>query len=219
MTTIAEDLLLLLTRDNGSNGLTVADTAVGGALLAELAGTERVDLDERGRIRTLDSTGTGDALLDEAMVRLGDQVGRKPEPAVQKVGKGMAKRAYEQLARAELVEPREHGALGVTLWTSWRPLDEEPAERLRSELVDVLAGRRGADLRTGTLLSLLLATDQLGRGLPKEARGGLTMREIKRSAKEVSRGRWAGEAVHKAMQDVNAAVMTAVFAGGATAST
>ncbi len=215
MTTIAEDLLLLLTRENGGNGLTMADATVAGALLAELAGTERIALDDKQRIELVDSSSTGDALLDEALVRLGDQVGRRPKQAVQKVGKGMARRAYEQLARAELVEPREHGALGMTLWTSWRPLDGTHADRLRADLVDVLAGRREADLRTGTLVALLHATSQLGRGLPKEARGGLTMREINRAAKEVSRGRWASEAVQKAIQDVNAAMIAAVAAGGA----
>lgn len=218
MTTIAEDLLLLLTREKGGNGLTDADTAVAGALLAELAGTERVDLDERERIRLLDTTSTGDALLDEALVRLGQQAGRKPKQAIQKFGKGLARVAYDQLARAELVEPKEHGALGLTLWTSWRPLDAGRTERMRAELVDVLARRREADLRSGTLISLLRATDQLGRGLPKEARGGLTMREIKAAAKEVSRGRWASEAVQKAVQDVNAALIATMAAGGAAAT-
>lgn len=217
MTTIAEDLLMLLTRQGGRNGLTVADTTVAGALLAELAGLERVALDDRGRIQLVDGATTGEPLLDEALLRFGGQVGRKPKPALQKAGKGMARKAYEELARAELVDPTEHGALGVTLWTSFSPLDQGYADRLRSDLVDVLAGRREADLRTGTLISMLRATDQLSRGLPKESRGGLTMREIKRAAKDVSQGRWASEAVQKAVQDVNAA-MVAVMAGGAAAN-
>lgn len=215
MTTIAGDLLLLLTRDNGGNGLTLADATVAGALLAELAGTERVALDEDRRIVVIDPSSTGDALLDEALRRFGGQVGRRPKAAVQKVGKGLARLAYEQLARDELVEPREHGALGVTLWTSWHPLDGAYADRLRAGLVDVLAGRQEADLRTGSLVSLLHATNQLGRGLPKEARGGLTMREIRTAAKEVAQGRWAGEAVQKAIQDVNAALLATIAAGGA----
>lgn len=218
MTTIAEDLLMLLTRENGGNGLTLADATVAGAMLAELAGTERVALDDKQRIELVDSSSTGDALLDEALVRFGEQVGRKPKPAIQKVGKGMARRAYEQLARAELVEPVEHGALGLTLWTSWRPLDGGHADRLRAQLVDVLAGRREADLRTGTLVSLLHATTQLGRGLPKNVRGGLTMREINRAAKEIARGRWASEAVQKAIQDVNAALIATMAAGAGASS-
>lgn len=218
MTTIAEDLLLLLTREKGGNGLTDADTAVAGALLAELAGTERLDLDERGGIRLLDTTATGQALLDEAMVRLGQQAGRKPKPAIQKTGRGMARLAYEQLARAELVAPQEHGAMGLRLWTSWRPLDQGRTARLRAELVDVLAGRREADLRSGTLISLLRATEQLGRGLPKEDRGGLTMREIRQAAKEVARGRWASEAVAKAVADINAVLLTTIAASGVATS-
>lgn len=218
MTTIAEDLLLLLTNDRGGNNLMLADATVAGALLAELAGREHVALDDRGRISLVDSASVGDPLLDEALLRFGDRVGTRPKAAIQKAGKGLAKQAYEQLARAELVEPVDRRALGLSFGTRFVPMDGGRVAATRAELVDVLSGRREPDLRTGTLISLLRATGQLGRGLPAESRGGLTMREIKGSAKDVSQGRWASEAVLKAVQDVNAALVATIAAGGAANS-
>ena len=73
---IAEDLLLLLTADDTGKlaaDSTNTDMALGGALLAELALTERVDIagpDERvreGRLVVRDASPTGDSVLDEAL--------------------------------------------------------------------------------------------------------------------------------------------------------
>ena len=77
---IAEDLLLLLTADD--TGKAAADSsntkiALGGALLAELALMERVDIadpDERvteGRLILRDASQTGDSLLDDALATVG----------------------------------------------------------------------------------------------------------------------------------------------------
>lgn len=218
MATIAEELLLLVTRPNGHHGLTSADVAVAGALVAELAGREHVTVDERRRLQLVDAGATGDPLLDEALLRLGPLVGKNPKTVIQKLGKGMSEKAYERLAVAELVDRKEHRLMGLTLHTSWPPLQPHRTDALRAELVDVLAGRREPDLRTGTLVSLLRATSSLGRALPREARVGLPMSDVRRRAKEISQGRWAPEAVRKAVEELNSAVMVAVMAGGAASS-
>src|SRR5215208_6739076 len=73
---LAEDLLLLLTDDDTGKlaaSSTEVDVALGGALLAELALMDRVDVagaDERvreGRLVVRDANPTADSLLDEAL--------------------------------------------------------------------------------------------------------------------------------------------------------
>ena len=75
------------------------------------------------------------------------------------------------------------------------------------------AGRDDAepDLRTGTLISLLQATSAWSTALPKEVRGGLKGGDIKRRAKEIAKGRWGSEAVRKAVEATNAAMMVAIY--------
>ncbi|HSP61008.1 MAG TPA: GPP34 family phosphoprotein, partial [Ornithinimicrobium sp.] len=138
--------------------------------------------------------------------------------AIRKVAKGMEEKAYGRLAVAELVDRRKHRLLGVRLLTSWPPLQTHRTEALSAELVDVLAGRRDPDLRTGTLVSLMRERSSLGRALPREVRTGLPMSDVRRRAKEVAKGRWAPEAVRKAVEELNSAVMVAVMAGGAAGS-
>lgn len=217
MATIAEDLLILLTGEDGRHGLSLPDVTMSGALLSELAGRERIDLGDGGRLRVLDDTRVDEPLLDEALERFVGQAGRKPKGAIQRAAKGLAEETYQSLARAERVEPLEQGVLGITLRRAWRPVTEAAGtatgapgpDAIRAELHEVLSGRQEADLRTGTLLALLRATGTLGRAFPREQRGGLSMNEIRRTAKEVAEGRWGSQAVRQAVQEMNAAVTTA----------
>ena len=78
-------------------------------------------------------------------------------------------------------------------------------------LLRVLSGQAEPDLRTGTLISLLQATSAWSTALPKEVRGGLKGGDIKRRAKEIAKGRWGSEAVRKAVEATNAAMMVAIY--------
>jgi enolase len=61
--------------------------------------------------------------------------------------------------------------------------------------------------RTAALASLLSAVDAVPKVVPSDDR-----RAVKRRAKEIAEGEWAGVAVRKAVEAVNAAVATAVVA-------
>jgi len=93
---IAEDLLLLLYDDEsgkpiaGSPGL---DYALGGAVLIELTLLGKVDIAEAGeqvkagRLKILDTTPTGDAVLDERLAILAGKPGAKPKDLMGKLSK------------------------------------------------------------------------------------------------------------------------------------
>ncbi|MGO0575427.1 GOLPH3/VPS74 family protein [Ornithinimicrobium panacihumi] len=208
---IAEEFLLLTMNDKGISSVTNRETGTAGALLSELAGQERVMVDERGRLQVVDASSTGDAILDEALVRIGDRQGKKPQSVLGPLGKGMNKVLLERLAVAEIVEADRNEALGVSLFTTWPFVDTAHRDALRQDLLRVLSAQAEPDLRTGTLISLLQANSAWSTALPKDARGGLKGGDIKRSAKEIAKGRWGSEAVRKAVEAANAALFVAVY--------
>lgn len=212
---IAEEMMLVTRADSGYDHVGYADLAVAGALLAELALRERVELAD-GRLAMVDTTPTGDDLLDEALRRFAERVGKKPKNVLQRVGRGLAREVLERLSRAEIVQERPTALLGARLWSAWEVLDTERRDRLREELLRVLTGVQEVDGRTGSLVSLLLATSALDNALPKGERGGLRLRELKASAKEISQGRWASKAVADAVAAATAAAAaaSAASAGG-----
>ena len=64
----------------------------------------------------------------------------------------------------------------------------------------------------GALVSLLHAVNILHTVVPEDLRPGMTNRDVKRRGKEVLEGRWAPEAVAKAVQEATTAAMVAVTA-------
>lgn len=218
---IAEEYLLLTMRDDGRSTVSSRDTGVAGALLCELASREEVMVDERGRLRLVGTGSTGDEVLDEALLRCADKEGRKPKDALAHIGKGMPRQLLERLARAEVVQERPTSAFGVRMWSAWPLVDTTHRDALRTELVRVLRHAEQPDARTGSLVSLLQATDAWGTALPREHRQGLSGREISRAAKEIAEGRWASDAVARAVAEVSAAaaaVVVAVSADGGASS-
>lgn len=216
---VAEELLLVGTALDGRNLLSSHRPVVlAGALLTELVVRERLDLDERGRLRVVDGGTIGEPLLDDALVRFGQRAGKKPKDVLGKVGRALEQPLLDSLVRRELVRPEPVRALGMTLTTRWPALTTGPRDAVLTDLVRVLTGAQEPDSRTGALVSLLFAGDALPRVVTKDLRQGLTGRDLRRRAKEVTKGRWASEAVARAVQEATAATIAAVSAGGAAAS-
>ena len=215
---IAEELLLVGTSPEGRNLLGSSRTVVlGGALLTELALRERLDVDERKRLRVLDGGTIGEPLLDEALVRFTEREGKKPKDVLDRVGKKLQQPLLDSLVRRELIRPEPVTALGLTLTTRWPALVTGPRDAVVGDLVQVVTGAREPDSRTCALISLLHAVEALPKVVTKEMRPGMTNGEVKRRGKEITKGRWAPEAVAKAVEEATTAVMVvAVTAGGAS---
>lgn len=213
---IAEEYLLVTRHDRGHDAVGHTDLAVAGALLCELALLERIALTDRRRIEVVDPSPTGDALLDEALTRFAAHEGKKPQAVLHRVGRGLPGQLLDRLARAEVVQADQSRWLGIRWGTRWRILDTSGRDALRAELLAVLAGRQPVDGRTGSLISIVVATDALGHALPKETRAGLRLGELKRSAKEISEGRWGAAAVADVVRETAAATTAVVVAAAAS---
>ncbi|MHA6631163.1 GOLPH3/VPS74 family protein [Pseudonocardia sichuanensis] len=216
MTTITEDLVLLLL-DPGSGRAVVdgtsLDRAIGGALLLDLALRERISADGDGakaRLRVLDPTPTGDALLDEAASRLaGNPV--RAQKAVERLARRTRTPVLERLVERGVVRRESSRVLGVFPSTTW-PSTDGAGKELRGRIAAVLRDGARPDQHVALLISLVHAV----RAEHKVVDG--PRRQLRARAAEVAEGDWAGVAVRKAVQAVQTSVMAAVTASTVAAS-
>lgn len=207
---VAEEYVLLTMNDAGRSSVSARDAGVAGALLGELAAGERVMVDARGRMEVVDSGSTGDDILDTVLTRIAEKAGRKPKDVLSHLGRGMTRELLGRLATAEIVQEDRTEVLGVRVFSTWPFVDTTHRDALRAELVRVLRGEQQPDARTGSLVALLEATGAWRTALPGETRQGLSGREIGHAAKEIGKGRWASEAVRKAVEAAAGAATAAM---------
>ncbi|MGZ6864235.1 MAG: GOLPH3/VPS74 family protein [Blastococcus sp.] len=217
---IAEDLLLLLTTDDTGRlraGSTHMRMALGGALLAELALMQRIDLagpDERVHERRLivrDAGPTGDSMLDEALATVGRKEGKKPRNVVSALGKGTRVRLYERLAEAGLLRAEEGRILGIIPTHRWPAEHTGHEASVRAGLVTALRDGVATDARVRALVSLLLALRAVHKAVAPES-VGLSKQELKASATRIAEGDWVGKAVRSAI-DTETAIIASSSSG------
>jgi hypothetical protein len=223
---LAEDLLLLLTDDEtgklAASG-TEVDVALGGALLVELALTDRVDVaraGERvreGRLVVRNPGPTGDDLLDEALTLVLQREGKKPQSVVTRLGKRARVRLYERLVESGVLRTEADRILGIFPTHRWPTNDAAHESSVRATLLTALREGATAEARTGALISLLLALNAVQQTVDPDSLG-LSKQELKANAKRIAEGDWAAKAVRQAIDGMNAAVIaatsSAVVVGG-----
>jgi hypothetical protein len=217
MTTVAEDLYLLLHLPDTGRAVvdrTSLDRALGGALLLDLSVHNRITAEgdgARAKI-TVDTRSTGDALLDLALERLGPGPLRA-QRGVERLARRIREPVLEGLAGRGLVERRDERWLGLFPHTTWTIVDHRPGDALRRRLAEVLLGKGDPDEHLAGLISLVHAV----KAEHKLVDGN--RRELRARAEEIAGGDWAGVAVRKAVQAVQASVAVAVSAAAAAGST
>ncbi|GEP36152.1 hypothetical protein NSZ01_39200 [Nocardioides szechwanensis] len=229
-TLIAEDLLLLLLDDTKGTvrASSYLASALGGAVLVELALAEAVELEEKTsawRSAKVRPTGAApqdaaphDAAPHDPVLTAGlatiTEKDRSPQDLVNRLGKGLKETLTDRLVERGLLERREEKVLGVFPRTRWPAADATHEHDVRRQVRAALVEGAQPDPRTGALVALLAAVDQAHRVVDHE---GMSSREVKRRAKDIATGDWAAKAVRDAVAATVAAVTTAVTA--ATAAT
>ncbi|MBK1786412.1 GOLPH3/VPS74 family protein [Prauserella cavernicola] len=214
---IAEDLLLLVFDDEEGKplaGVNNLEYSLAGALLIELAMLGRVDVTDesddgkQGRLVLRDSSPTGNEALDIALETIAKVEGRKPKDAVSPLSDGgkLSGRLLAGLADRGVLRREQGKVLKLFPVTRWPAEDSRHEEATRAELERVLVHGAEPAERTGALISLLA-----GMGVTKRIVEGPDQKLIESRAKEIAEGNWASEAMRKAVEQVTAAVMIAVF--------
>ncbi|MDH2416842.1 GPP34 family phosphoprotein [Nocardioides sp. CER19] len=216
---IAEDLVLLAYDDEGGRAdwrmTERLDAALAGALLIELTEAGRIGLDgegRKGRLQILDTTPTGEPVLDAALARLEGRDGRRPKDVIGRLTKRLRTDLLEGLAARGVLRLERDRILGLFPRSSWPAEDSSHEDQLRARLQGVLVTGLTPDSRTAAVIALLHAIDAIPRVVDKADR-----RVARARAKEIAEGDWAAEATRKAVQEVSAAVMTVVIAGAVVA--
>lgn len=229
---IAEELLLLLTDDTSGKpvvGSTELEHGLAGAVLLELAMSGRVDVEpgrgfgRKERLVVTDGSAVGEPVLDEALRRIAQKPGRKPETVLGALRKGLRDNLYERLATQGVLRAERTKVLGLFAATHWPTVDPSCGARLRQALYDTLVVGREPAPPVAALVSLLFALRAIPkvveRGPDHMARMDRTERKrVQARAKQISEGAWAAAAVRRAVDAVNAATVaaiTVVTAGGA----
>lgn len=213
---IAEDLLLLLFDDKAGtpvNGVSNLEHSLAGAVLIELAMLGRVDVTadaddgKPGRLVIRDSSPTGEATLDDSLATLSTMEGKKPKDVIGPLSKGeLSQRLLEGLAQRGILRRERGKVLGLFPTTRWPAEDSRHEELTRAALNRVLVDGQQPSERTTALVALLA-----GLGVTKQVVGGRDPRLVERRATEIAEGNWAGDALRKAVEEITAAVMTALF--------
>ncbi|GAA1623303.1 GOLPH3/VPS74 family protein [Georgenia ruanii] len=221
---LAEDLLLLLTDDaSGRPTLdgTRLDLVLAGAVVLDLAVAGRVDVSgpgepvRPGRLVVRAPSPTGDAVLDEALRRVAARRPAKPEAVLPGLAKQLRPTLLTRLTERGILRAAEGRVLGIFPTRAWPAADSSHEDGVRRGLHEVLVVGRSPAPREAALISLLDAAGQVPKVL---AGSGLDRRELRRRARDIAAGEFAGAAVRRAIEAVTAATMAAISAGAVAAS-
>ena len=218
---IAEELLLLLTRDTGklARPTREADRALAGAVLIELATRGLVDVAgpggpvRRGRLVLRTGPRPDHEVLRTALDVLRQKEGRSPKSAVEKLARGLRAAVTGSLLRQGVLVRSDHRVLGLVPTHRYPVRDRVAAEEVRAAVLAGLAGGGKPTPHVAALITLLHAIGALTAVLDVPDK-----KAAKARAKQISQGDWAADAVRKAVAAVNAAVIGVVVSANSGVS-
>nr|WP_042191204.1 GPP34 family phosphoprotein [Kibdelosporangium sp. MJ126-NF4]CEL19915.1 hypothetical protein [Kibdelosporangium sp. MJ126-NF4]CTQ97139.1 hypothetical protein [Kibdelosporangium sp. MJ126-NF4] len=218
----AHDLLLLVLDDETGKilpGLPMVDTALAGAVLVDLTVRGLVDLTgehdhgRKGRLIMRSGQLPPEPVMQQGLNVISQLQGRKPDAALKPLAKGLRDQLAAELIHAGILRREEHKVLGLFRTNRLPANDSSYEAELRARLWHVLSGEVAPDWRTGPLIALLHAMNAVTTVISVPNK-----RAAKRRAKEIAYGTWASEAVRRAVQAMQAAVIASVIAATSASS-
>ncbi|MFI6100926.1 GPP34 family phosphoprotein [Lentzea sp. NPDC051213] len=211
---LTEDLMLLFI--NQQNGKLLADSssvenALAGAVLIELVDSGRVAFEPNGKkLQVVDPTPLKNALLQESVARFDKPM--KPQRAVERIRKKLRDNVIAELEGRGVLRTEPRKVFGIFPAKRYVITNETVSGEVRKAVGEVAAGYRGADARTGALITLLFAVKAVHKAFDGDKR------ELNKRAKDIAAGNWAGDAVRRAVEAIQAGVTAATAAAAAAAS-
>lgn len=221
---IAEDLLLLLLDDESGDPLTDGTKlprVLAGAVLLELAldgyvtpADEGEDVKKGRLVVRLDGTPDDPILARTLDVIRDARRPMKPEAVIEKLDTELRTAVFERVIDRGWVRESRRKVLGIFPAKTWPSVDESHEREVRHELGGVLIEGLDPAPRAAALISLLSAVDAAAKAFPEADR-----KAIRKRAKDIAEGEWAGAAVRKAVDAINTAVFVAVMVPAVAAGT
>ena len=216
MDELCDDLLLLAVRPDGTLALPAhLRFGISGAELVRLAAARRVDI-ERGRIVVLDTTPTGDGLLDAALASMAG--GRRGPSAKAWVARHRPGLVHFYLGRAEaagIVRAERGTRLGFIPVTRWLVTDTARAAAARARLAAVATGTGPVSQEQAALAGLASAAGVALVAFPGRA-GGAARKRLREAGK---RDPGVSAAINAAADNATAAAADATVRSATAAAT
>ncbi|SDT82662.1 Golgi phosphoprotein 3 (GPP34) [Streptomyces sp. TLI_053] len=216
--TLAEEIMLLSLDDESGQAKDrwTVGWIVAGGLLLELALAERVRVDGN-RVEVVDTSSTGDALLDDRLEAIAAWAGSARAATVAAwLRKDQLKSIEATLAglcARGIVTEERHRALGLFPVRRFPEADGTVERELRERLNRVVLEDAEPDLRTAGLIGLLH-----GARLHRLAFPGEPRKRVEPRMAAVAEGQWAAEAVQDTIRATQVAIMAATAAASAAAA-
>ncbi|MEQ4720273.1 GPP34 family phosphoprotein [Nonomuraea sp. B19D2] len=200
--TIAEEVLLLAYSEDGMPLISWPQLvpALAGAILAELAIRERVEVSDE-KVTLKDASPLGDAELDAALARIAaESTEQKPVWWIQQLRSAeLRQRLLSRLAESGVLSEQRAKRMIIFTTMRWPEADPSVEGEVRDRVHSVLAGA-DPDARTAALIAIVHAA-KLDREVFPEG--------SEQRVAEIMEGAWAGAAVAKTIAGVQAAAMAA----------
>ncbi|MFG3688846.1 GPP34 family phosphoprotein [Micromonospora sp. NPDC047740] len=210
--TLADELVLLAYDDAGTNrlGRPHLDYGLAGAVLLELTLAGRVEVVE-GRLAVVDPTPVGHPVLDEALARVGAEgKRRRPKDWVGRLARQLSDRVLAGLVEAGVLRRESDRVLGLfprTRYPSPTGGEPVPETQARRRMHAAVVADGPVDARTAALIALSRSV-----GLDRKLFPDLPKDRVKARLAEITAGDWASAATRKAIEETQAAVLTAITA-------
>ena len=207
--------ILLLALDDGAGTTSQAGfytNAMGGAILAELAmtGSITIDDDKKKKVNLGRRDRLGDPILDECLTMIAEA--KKPKKASEWVGKfagvkDLKHRAARQLVTKGLLAEETDTVLMIFKRTVYPEVDGGPEKDLLERMEKaIFTATTDLEARTVVIIALANAAGMLNKIFPKKK-----LKERKKRLEQLSSGQLAGKATKEAVQAVQAAIMVAAI--------
>ncbi len=214
---ISEELLLLLSKDDGTNEAFVyRDYGMTAAAIADLMAAGHVILseDRTPRLRIVVPGPARHPALTAMLERLTPKDGRKIDSILMWDSIHPTRDVAEGLRDAGVIDIRERRLLGLVP-TRFPTLDPQPERELRERLAAVIAGDVRANENDVVLLGILQGMDVARRVLRDEV-GDLKGRALKARIEAIIEESPIGDALRRTIRAM--ATIIAAIAGGSAAA-
>jgi hypothetical protein len=206
---LADDLLLLAARADGTLPIgTKLRFGLAGSELIRLAAARRADI-VRGRVEVLDTTPTGDPLLDDALASMtGGRRGPTAKAWVAHDRRGLVERYLARAEAAGIIRADRRKALGFIPVTRWTVTDTGRAAQARARLEAVAASTGTVDSAQAALAGLASAIGVTGIVFPGLA-GAPARKRLRQAAKSDATSAGTARAVGDATRAATDAAVSA----------
>lgn len=208
-----EILLLALDDDKGTaDGAGFYGKALGGAILAELAMSGAISIEDDNKKRVIPARGVrlDDPILAECFVMVSEA--KKPKKASEWVMKfsglkDLKNRAARQLVDKGVLTEEIDTVLRIFKRTVFPEADGGPEQELRDRMKKaIFTATHDLEARTIIVIALAKSAGMLDKVFPKRK-----LKERKKRLEQLTSGQLAGKATKEAVQAVQAAIMVAAI--------